>query len=49
MPVVDSSAYCEYCGHQHRPGSRCKIRDGYGERCDCKGGQPDVDDEGEAQ
>lgn len=49
MPVVDASAYCDLCGHQHRPGSRCKVRDGYGERCVCTGGsngQPD-DESGE--
>lgn len=41
VPVVDASAYCELCGHQHRPGSRCKIRDSSGERCDCTGGRGD--------
>lgn len=50
MPVTDVSAYCEACGHAHRPGTRCKVRDGFGERCGCTGRDDDASDfDGESQ
>lgn len=45
VPVVDASAYCDLCGHAHRPGSRCKVRDSFGERCDCPGNKDEQPDE----
>jgi hypothetical protein len=45
MPVTDASAYCEICGHAHRSTSRCRVRDDWGDRCDCTGtGRDDVAD-----
>ena len=44
MPATDASTYCDHCGHQHRAGSRCRIRDGYGDRCNCPGHAADPED-----